>query len=277
MSALRFDRAIVRRPAVTVVDALRSGPRAPGFDAIVAEHEGYVGALREAGLIVDVLPALGAFPDSVFVEDPALVLGARAFLLRPGAPSRIGEVDAIRPALGRHFESVVALPPGGFVDGGDILVTGETVFIGLSTRTDRTGATALGAALAEVGVRATIVEPPAGLLHLKSGCSLIDEETILATRSLIDAGIFAGLKLIPAVAKEELGANALRVNDALLVGSRFPRTADRLAGLGYGVVTVDVTEVGKLDAGLSCLSLRWLAGALKTGRGAGAPPGALDL
>ncbi|MBA3811364.1 MAG: dimethylarginine dimethylaminohydrolase [Caulobacteraceae bacterium] len=259
MNVHRFDRAIVRRPSRAVVDGLRSGSRAPDFERIVAEHQGYVGALREAGLSVDVLPALEGFADSLFVEDPALVLGGCAFLLRPGAPSRLGEVDAIRPALGRHFERIVALPPAGFVDGGDVLVAGKTVFIGLSARTDQPGATALGMALAEVGAGAIVVRPPSGQLHLKSACSLIDDETIFATRRLIDAEIFAGMKVIPAVEGEELGANALRLNDVLLVGSGFPRTADLLAGLGYGVVTVDVTEVGKLDAGLSCMSLRWLA------------------
>ena len=267
MSAYTFDRAIVRRPSITVVDGLRSGSQAPDFERVVAEHQSYVGALRGAGLFVDVLPALGAFPDSIFVEDPALVLGECAFLLRPGAPSRIGEVDAIRPALDRHFKRIVELPPGGFVDGGDVLVTGEGVFIGLSTRTDRTGAAALGGVLAEVGVSATIVEPPPGLLHLKSACSLIDDGMIFASRRLIDAGVFAGMKVLPAPEGEELGANLLRVNDVVLVGSRFPRTAELLAGLGYGVVTVDVTEVGKLDAGLSCMSLRWLSDRGAAGRG----------
>ena len=110
MSVFDFDSAIVRSPGASVVDGLREGNHdGPGFAAVAAEHRAYVAALAAAGLEVETLPALESFPDSVFVEDPAFVLPEGAIVLRPGAPSRIGEAEAIAPALERRFGRVLML------------------------------------------------------------------------------------------------------------------------------------------------------------------------
>ena len=256
-----FDSAIVRTPGVSVVNGLRADRSAtPKYDGVVREHAAYVAALRAAGVTVEVLPALEAFPDSVFVEDPALVFGDGAVLLRPGAPSRMGEREAMRPVMERHFATVLELGDGELADGGDVLVTRDAVMIGLSARTNREGAEALAAALARLGRRAWIVETPAGVLHFKTACSLLDEETVLATRVMAESGVFTGFGVVIVPEDEEAAANALRVNDAVLVGERFPRTCELLAARGYSVVPLPVTEIGKLDAGLSCMSLRWKRG-----------------
>src|ERR1041385_1873759 len=108
MSVFDFTHAIVREPGRSVVDGLREDRSAmPDYDRLRAEHAAYVTALRTAGLTVDVLPPLEAFPDSMFVEDPALVFGEGAILLRPGAPSRLGERDAMRAALDGHFKRIM--------------------------------------------------------------------------------------------------------------------------------------------------------------------------
>lgn len=240
-----------------MVDGLRAGDRGnPDYATICAEHDAYVAALRSAGLAVTVLPPLEDFPDSLFVEDPALVFAEGAILLRPGAPSRAGEAPAIAPALRGTFDVVLDLPSG-CADGGDVLVTPRGVVIGLSARTDRAGAEALAACLVKLGRDATIVETPSGVLHLKSACSLIDDETLLCAPSLAGTGMFGGLREIVTPDGEDAAANALRINDVVLVGAGFPRTIERLASLGYAVVALETAEVGKLDAGLSCLSLRW--------------------
>jgi len=258
MRVFDFTNAIVREPGRSVIDGLREDRSAtPDLEGVRREHATYIGALREIGVKVDVLPPLEAFPDSVFVEDPALVFPAGAILLKPGAPTRLGEREAMRGALTRHFEQVLELEGDAYADGGDVMVTPEVVFIGLSARTNRAGAEALAEKLAQLGHKARIAETPKSILHFKTAASLLDEETVLATRTMAESGIFERFKIVLTPADEEAAANALRVNDRVFVGDRFPRTIDLLANEGYAVKALPVTEIGKLDAGLSCMSLRW--------------------
>ena len=253
----RFNRAIVRAPARSVVDGLRAGDGCnPTHDGVKAEHDAYVAALEAAGVTVTTLPPLETFPDSIFVEDPALVFTEAAILLRPGAPSRMSEVREIAPTLREMFETVIELPTG-IADGGDVLVTPHRVMIGLSDRTDRAGAEALGECLAQIGRENEIVETPNEVLHLKTACSLLDQETIFCTLQLAETRVFNGFRQILTPDGEEAAANALRANDVVLVGAGFPRTIELLEGLGYAVVPVPTSEIGKIDAGLSCMSLRW--------------------
>ncbi len=258
MRVFDFDHAIVREPGRSVVDGLRGDPKAePSYEAVRKEHSAYVAALRAAGLSVDVLPPLENFPDSMFVEDPALVLPEGAILLRPGTPTRVGEAEEMRPALMRHFDSVLELKGEEYADGGDVLVTPGMVFIGLSKRTNRAGAEAIKKNLALLGREARIVETRGDLLHLKSGVSLPAENAVLTTRAMADTGIFSGLKILLVPDGEEGAANSLRVNDTMFVGARFPKTIAMLRSAGYNVAALPVTEINKLDGGLSCLSLRW--------------------
>lgn len=256
-SICRFDRALCRRPGRSVTAGLRAGGQDdPRFDIVVAEHEAYVSALREAGVVVDMLDPLEAFPDSVFVEDPALVFTEGAVLLRPGAASRVGEADALAPALHARMPKVIGLPRG-TADGGDVLATPDVVMIGLSARTNREGAEALAACLSVLGRKAVIADTPAGVLHFKSDCSLLDDATVLVTARLAASGVFEHMRQIIVPEGEEAGANALRVNDVVLAGQSYPRTIEHLRRHGYTVVPLPVAEVGKIDAGLSCMSLRW--------------------
>src|SRR6185437_11892837 len=188
---------------------------------------------------VDVLDPLEAFPDSVFVEDPALVFDNGAILLRPGAPSREGERAPMRLALARRFDRVLELRDGEYADGGDVLVTPHTVFIGLSRRTTPRGADALAAHLKSLGRAARIVPTPAGVLHYKTAVSL------------------PGFDIVLTPAGEEAAANALRVNGTVFVGAHYPRTLELLTKRGYKAAPLAISETAKLDAGLSCLSLRW--------------------
>ena len=257
LEVFRFNRAIVRRPARSVAGGLRAHDRGdPTFDGISAEHDAYVNALNSAGVAVTELPALEAFPDSMFVEDPALVFSEGAILLRPGAPSRAAEAGELAPILRGLFGVVLDLPAG-FADGGDVLVTAREAIIGLSARTDRAGGEALAGCLAQLGRESRIVEAPEGGLHLKTACSLLDDDTILCTPALAGSGIFEGFHQIVTPEGEEAAANTLRVNDVVLAGAGFPRTIERLGSLGYAVVPLETSEIGRIDAGLSCMSLRW--------------------
>lgn len=254
---MHFDHALVRRPAASVVRGLRAADRgSPTFAGVLHEFEAYVAALTTAGVEVETLPPLDEFPDSVFVEDPALVFPEGAIVLRPGAPSRMGEAAAIAPELHRRFERVLDLKEG-FAEGGDILTTPSEVLIGLSARTNHAGASSLLLLLEQLGRRGRIVTTPPGVLHFKTDCSLLDEETILATRRLADSGVFAGYNVILTPEGEEGAANSLRVNNLVLVGRDFVRTATQLAADGYNVAPLGNTHIARLDAGFSCLSLRW--------------------
>jgi dimethylargininase len=253
----RFDSAIVRLPAPSVVDGLRAEDRgSPSYDGVLSEHRAYIAALEAAGVAVQVLDPLEDFPDSLFVEDPAVVYTEGAVILHPGAPSRAGERNFIAPVLRDRFSTVLTIEEG-FADGGDILTLSDRVMIGLSARTDRVGAQSLAQCLAQLGRRSQIVETPAGVLHFKTDCSLLDDETILSTGRLADSGVFAGKKVLLTPPGEEAAANALRVNDVVLVGAGFPATRALLERNGYHVVALQTGEIGKIDAGLSCMSLRW--------------------
>ena len=258
MRVFDFTNAIVREPAPSVVHGLRSDSSPdPDFEKLHAEHRAYVSALEGAKLKVDLLPPLDAFPDSIFVEDPAFVVPEGAILLRPGAPSRLGEREHLRDALKRHFGRVQELADGEHADGGDVLITPKTIFIGLSKRTSRAGAQKLQAVLTSLGRGARIVQTPPAILHFKTASSLLDEETILVTRAMADSGVFEGFRLVITADGEDGAANALRVNDTVFIGDNFPRTCDRIRKHGLSVQTLAVTEIAKLDAGLSCMSLRW--------------------
>lgn len=252
-----FTHAIARRPAPSAVKGLRAGDGPdPDFNALLAEHAGYVAALREAGLAVTELEPLDQFPDALFVEDPALVFPEAAIVLNPGAPSRAGEGAFLRPALEALFPQVLTLPRGQ-ADGGDVLAMPDCVHIGLSARTDEAGAQALIDLLAGLGRKARIARTPPGVLHLKTGCSLLDEESVLALPEIIAGGTLPGYRLLPVPDGEEAGANVLRLADRILVSARFPRLADLLDREGYRVVALETGEIAKIDAGLTCMSLRW--------------------
>jgi dimethylargininase len=257
MRVFDFNSAIVRTPGRSVVDGLRATPGPPPrFETIVAEHQAYIAALRAAGVDVTVLDALENFPDSIFVEDPALVFSQAAILLRPGAASRLAEARELSATLTARFPEVLPLSEG-FADGGDILVTPDRVLIGLSARTDQAGAAALRELLGSIGLRSETVDVPRSTLHLKSDCSLLDEDTVLATAELAASGAIRGLRILVVPAEERGASNALRVNDVLFLKQGCPRTQQMLVNHGLNVVPLAVSEIAKIDAGLSCISLRW--------------------
>ena len=258
MARYNFTRAIVRKPAPSAVSGLRvGGGPDPDFAALAAEHTGYISALKAAGIAVTLLEPLDAFPDALFVEDPALVFAeGLAVLLNPGAPSRAGEVDQIAPVLAEHFGQIESVTQG-YADGGDVLIMPGRAFIGLSARTDRAGAENLAAILAAAGLASTIVTPPPGVLHLKTACSQIDEETVLATSAIAQCGVFRNYRVIEVPDDEAGGANVLRLSDRVLMGSGFPRIAALLDGHGVRPVPLQTTSIAMIDAGLTCMSLRW--------------------
>ncbi|MBL9069484.1 MAG: dimethylarginine dimethylaminohydrolase [Sphingopyxis sp.] len=256
-SPFAFSHALCRAPAPSAVNGIRAGGGPdPDFETLAAEHRAYVAMLRELGLSVEVLSALDDYPDALFTEDVALTFPEGAILLRPGAASRAGEVAHVREALAARHPVLLDMTVG-HVEGGDVLRLADRVIIGLSDRTDRAGATELSGLLEQLGYRAEIAETPAGVLHFKTGCSLIDAGTVLAVPAMRDCPEFAGLEVVLTPPGEEGAANILRVRDTVLIGERWLATQALLAARGVPFRAMATDHIARIDAGLSCMSLRW--------------------
>ena len=247
--------AITREPA-RAMDAceLTYREREP-IDAgrAALQHRVYCEALRACGARVVTLPRVDELPDSVFVEDTAIVLDEVAVLTRPGVESRRGEVGLIEQEVAR-LRPVVKVEAPATLEGGDVMRVGRRLYVGLSPRTNEEGAEALRRLAAPHGYEVLTVEPR-GCLHLKSGCSALDDETVLVNPEWVDARAFRECEVVAVNAAEPFAANVLRVGDSVCVSAAFPRTAALLASRGYEVRAVDVSEFAKAEGALTCMSL----------------------
>jgi dimethylargininase len=254
-----FTHAITRRPAASIVRGLRAvDTGTPDLALMQAHHADYIATLRDTGATVIELPPLDAYPDSVFVEDTALCLPQGAVILRPGAPSRLGEAAEMAPHLRALYGQVVAITGSeSFIEGGDILVTEREILVGRSARTNAAGIAELTRLVAPWGHTVREVHTPPGVLHFKTDCSLVDVDTVLSTRRLSDSGCFVGHKVIAVAEGEEAAANTIRFNDLILMPAGFPRTRDAIRAAGFAVREIGNSECAKLDGGMSCLSLRF--------------------
>jgi len=255
----RFTHTLSRQPGPSCVDGLRSDQRqVPDHPRFLQEQREYLDALGQAGVETIVLPALNEYPDSVFVEDVALCVNGTALMLRPGADSRLGEAAASQSEFEQHFPVVSRLPGEGRMDGGDILLTDNDAFVGISSRTDGAAFDALLPVLETHAYRVRAVQTPSGVLHFKSDCALLDENTILATARLAEADCFGpGYRVLTVPADENAAANLIRVNDFVIMRSGFPKTHRLLQDNGYRIIQVRADEAARLDGGLSCMSLRF--------------------
>ena len=253
-----FTRAITRAPSASIVKGLRAlDIGAPDLSRMLAAHQDYISALRDAGLAVTELAALEDYPDSVFVEDTALCLAEGAILMRPGAPTRAGEVAHMEPTLRGLYTKVLQIEGPGFIEGGDILVHGKQILVGRSARTDAAGIAELAGLVSTWGYQVRELITPPGVLHFKTDCSLLGENTVLATERLVASGCFGDYQVILTCPGEEAAANAIRCNDLVLMAAGFPGTSMRVREAGFSVREIDNSECAKLDGGMSCLSLRF--------------------
>lgn len=217
----------------------------------VAQHAAYEAALAAAGFEVRRLASLDAFPDGVFVEDTALVLGAHAVILRPGAASRAGETESV--AAGLAGQVTLHRLESGHVDGGDVLRIGQILYVGISTRTDLAGIRALGDLVAPLGF-AVVPVPVVGGLHLKSAATCVSG-VLVHNPAWVAPHHFAGTTPLAVAPDEALGGNVLLAGETLLTAADSPRTAEALASRGFKIVSLDISEMRKADAALTCMSL----------------------
>jgi dimethylargininase len=252
--------ALVKSPAPSLVDAceLTFLDRVPmDFELLQAQHAAYRQALVRAGAHVVTLDASPDLPDSAFVEDTAVVLDQLAIITRPGAPSRQSEPAYVEPAL-TPYRRLERMQPPGTLDGGDVLLIGRRLFVGASTRTNAEGVRQLEQIAQSLGY--TIIPVRVlGSLHLKTACTALDANTILLNPDGIDPEPFQGFERIVVPADESFGANVLPVAERLIANEAFPRTLDLIArhcqSSGVQLIPVNLSEFGKAEAGLTCLSL----------------------
>ena len=252
-----FQHSIVRTPARSIVNGLTTaGLGPPDYEPALQQHGAYVAALRRCGLEVTVLAADERFPDSTFVEDTALLTGAGAIMANPGAPSRKGEVELIRPIIEKHFPAIAHIRPPGTLEPGDVLMVDSHFFIGLSSRTNEQGARQLISYLQGMGYTGSTIELRE-MLHLKTGAAFLPPDTIIACGELIEHPDFQRFTIVPIEDDEAYAANCLWINGAVRIAAGFPRAAESIKRAGYETIELDMSEFQKVDGGLSCLSLRW--------------------
>jgi dimethylargininase len=252
-----FTRAVVRKPCKNFARGLTTtvSSEPADYGLMVKQHAAYLKALTAAGLEVVVLDPLPDFPDSHFVEDTAVVTPDVAVITNPGAAARRGEEESIAAVLA-EFREIERIQPPGIVDGGDVLQVGRHFFIGLSERTNKQGAEQLGRILQSYGNSCTLVEVGAGL-HFKSSVNYVGRNTLLVTNDFARNEQLKGYDRIVTEKAEEYAANTLLVNEHLLMPAGFPNTRSRLEPLGFKIIELEISEVRKMDGGLTCMSIRF--------------------
>jgi dimethylargininase len=217
------------------------------------QHEQYEACLAELGLRVVSLPAEPDLPDSMFVEDPAVVVDEVAVIARMGNQARRGESNSIAKAL-EPYRKLCSMSAPATLEGGDVLRVGRRVFVGMSTRTNRVGAEQLASALGPHGYSVTPVEVRR-CLHLKSACCYLGNGAILANRAWVDITPFEEFRIVDVAPDEPGAANVLALGETVIAAAAYPATVEILGRLGYRIRTLDISELMKAEAALTCSSL----------------------
>lgn len=229
-------------------------PRAAiDLDKARAQHRAYEQLLVKLGARLISLPAEPDLPDSMFVEDPAIVLDELAVILPLGTDARRPEAVSLAEAL-KPFRRLEQVTFPGTLEGGDVLRVGKKLFVGVTRRSNDEGIRRLRAILAAYGYEVVAV-PVSGCLHLKSAVTFLGRNTLLANRAWFDAEPFAGFDWINVDPAEPHSANALAVGETLIFPASFPRTRSRIEAKGFHVTPLDISELQKAEAGLTCSSL----------------------
>ena len=256
----KFENVIVRRPGKSLCDGITSAPELgqPIYERAIEEHDDYIAALKQCGVEVTELPALEQYPDSCFVEDPAVITRCGAIITNPGAASRNGEKNEILPAIRKFYpeEKIHFITGEGQLDGGDVMMVGDHFFVGRSARTNEEGIRQFIEILEGWGLSGSEV-PLEEVLHLKTGVNYLEDGNMLVSGEFIDKPDFAEYNKVVVPEDEAYGANCIWVNGTVLVPAGYPAAKAAIEKAGYPVIEVDTSEFRKIDGGLSCLSLRF--------------------
>ena len=252
---IHYQSAICRRPSKSSTQGLTTANLgAADLTLLVRQHEQYLSTLIELGLDVTLLEAMEDFPDSYFTEDVAIVTPEVAVITRPGAMQRRRETQYIEDSLAK-FRDLERIQKPGTLDGGDVLVVNKHCIVGISERTNHEGAIQLGGILASFGYHTDIVTVPEAL-HFKSSVNFLDEYSLLVTQACHALDCISKYKKLVVPEGEEYAANVVWMNDIILIPQGYSGTRRLLEENGYKVKELAVSEISKMDGGLTCLSLR---------------------
>lgn len=255
-----FTKAIVRAPGPNFISGLTSVDLGASiFERAIEQHDAYCGALESCGLKVIRLAPDERHPDSTFVEDTAVLTARGAVITRPGAASRLGEIDSIAPVLRDYYRELHLISEPGTLDGGDVCQAGEHFFIGISARTNEHGAHQLAHLLDSFGYTSSLIDIRglSNILHLKSGLAYLGGKHLVVISALENHKGFSDYELIRLNSAEEYAANCLSLDGRVLIADGFPAMKQELDHLGYQTIALDMSEFRKMDGGISCLSLRF--------------------
>jgi len=247
--------ALTRRVSPSIIDCeLTHLERQPiDYPTAVRQHAAYEACLEDLGCQVQQLPSDPGMPDSVFIEDTALVLDEVAVITRPGAESRRGETAAVAEALSAYRPLRFIEPPG-TLDGGDILRLGKNLYVGASGRSNTEGIRQLSSLLGPLGYTVQGV-PLSGCLHLKSAVTQVGGDILLVNPRWVDPAVFGAWRRVEVDPQEPYAANALLLSEAVVYPAAYARTAARLEQLGLSLYQVDASELAKAEGGVTCCSL----------------------
>jgi len=220
------------------------------------EHEDYCTMLEECGAKVIIHDENISLPDSVFVEDPIIVFDEIAILTSMGVESRRKESESMEKTFAK-YRNVKRINLPAKIEGGDVLKIGRRIFVGLGARTNEAGIDALRDIIAPYGYEVVSVEV-LGCLHLKTGCTALDDKTILINPSWVESNVFGDFTQVNVPKDEPFGANILKINETICMNKAFPKTIELIESLGYSVKSTDITEFVKAEAGLTCMSVPFI-------------------
>ncbi|MDD4445235.1 MAG: arginine deiminase family protein [Eubacteriales bacterium] len=256
----KFNNAIVRRPCKALVNGITSAPELgkPDYELALKQHDAYIEALKQCSVEVMVLPADERYPDSCFVEDPAVVTRECAIVTNPGASSRNGEKHEIIDALRKFYseEKIEYIKDPGTLEGGDVMMVGDHFYVGRSARTNEEGIRQFIEILEKYGLSGSEVTLEK-VLHLKTGVNYLEDNNMLVSGEFVEKPEFEKYNRIEIPEEEAYAANCIWMNGTVVVPEGFPAVLEAVKKAGYPVITVDTSEYRKLDGGLSCLSLRF--------------------
>jgi len=252
-----FKRAIVKTPGKSMINGLTTAELGlPNYEKALIQHKKYIKALDECGLEVIVLEESEQYPDSTFIEDVALLTRNLAIITKPGVKSRRGETTKIKKILRGFYTNIEEVREPGTIEGGDIMMVGSHFYIGLSERTNESGAKQVIKYLEKYGMSGSVIRLEK-MFHLKTGVAYLEHNNLVASGELLTKEEFQKFNILKIEEDERYAANCIWINDRVLIPKGYPKARETIEGAGYMIKEVDVSEFRKLDGGLSCLSLRF--------------------
>ena len=256
----RFNHVIVRRPCKAMVEGITSGlyPGSPEYELALDQHDVYIEALKKCDVDVTILPPDEEYPDSCFVEDPAVLTEKCAIITNPGATSRNGETHSIEETIRKFYpeERIEHICDPGTLEGGDVMMCGDHFYVGRSERTNEEGIRQFADILGKYGYSCSEVKLEE-VLHLKTGVNYLENNNLLVSGEFIHKPEFQNYDRYIIPDEEAYAANCIWVNGKVIVPEGYPAVLEAVQTMGYDTIVVDTSEFRKLDGGLSCLSLRF--------------------